>query len=382
MSNARYQVGYNVPWRAGNELRYIDEAFRNYQLSGDGPFTKKCHDFFEEKYKFRKALLTNSCTDALELAAILLNIGPGDEVIVPSYTFVSTANAFALRGAEIIFADSGKDHPNIDAAEIEKLITKKTRAIVPVHYGGVACDMKKITALAAAHKIDVVEDAAQCIDAFCDDKPLGSFGTVGTFSFHETKNIHCGEGGMLTVNDEALIERAGIIRLKGTNRGAFERGEVDKYTWVDVGSSFAPGEMAAAFLYAQLEKLDVVQSKRMRLWNRYCTQLKPVEQEGKASLPVIPGYAGNNGHLFYLVCATESIRDGLIQWLDKRGVQALFHYQPLHSSPYFLQHHERRSLPNTERFARCIVRLPLFHELEENIADLICEEIISYFKQV
>lgn len=381
MRKTSFKIGFNSPFRTGNELRNIDEAFKNHQLSGDGYFTDKCHRHFEEKYGFRKALLTTSCTDALEMAALLLDIRPGDEVIVPGYTFVSTANAFVLRGAEIVFADSLPDHPNVDPESVQRCITSRTKAIVPVHYAGVACDMDTINALAAPILAAVVEDAAQAIDAYYRNKPLGSIGTLGAFSFHETKNIYCGEGGMLTVNDPNLIKRAEIIREKGTNRSAFFRGEVDKYTWVDIGSSFLPGEMAAAFLHAQLEQTKLIQDRRVLLWNHYYRQLAWLEKSEKVKLPVVHDYATNNGHLFYLVCADIQLRDGLIRWLNERGVQALFHYQPLHLSPYYLGKHQPKKLPNCERFASCIVRLPLYHELKENEIDLICESIVEYFSK-
>ncbi|MEY4937884.1 MAG: hypothetical protein RIS64_4243, partial [Bacteroidota bacterium] len=258
----KISIPFNKPFLTGKEVHYIYQAVQSGKISGDGLFTKKCHDFFEKRYHFKKALLTTSCTDALEMAAILINIQPGDEVIMPSYTFVSTANAFVLRGAKIIFADSMRNHPNMDADSLESLITSRTKAIVPVHYAGVACDMDKIMALATKYNLYVIEDAAQAIDSFYKGKPLGSIGHLAAFSFHETKNIISGEGGMLAINDETFIERAEIIREKGTNRSKFFRGEIDKYGWVDIGSSYLPSDMIAAFLYAQLENLEVIQAKR------------------------------------------------------------------------------------------------------------------------
>ena len=300
-----HKTPFNKPYLTGNEVLYIYQAVSSNKISGDGMFTKKCHDFFEKRYGFRKCLLTSSCTDALEMAAILLNLKPGDEVIMPSYTFVSTATAFVLRGADIIFCDSRKDHPGMDEDQIEQLITERTKAIVPVHYGGVACDMDKIMDLAAKYNLHVVEDAAQSIDSYYTGrdgikKPLGSIGHLAAFSFHETKNIMSGEGGMLVINDEKFMERAEIIREKGTNRSKFFRGELDKYGWVDIGSSFLPSDIIAAFLYAQLENLDDIQKKRILLWNTYWDVLSPFAK-GSFSLPYIPSYATNNAHMFYIV---------------------------------------------------------------------------------
>ena len=290
------KIPFNKPYLTGKELDNIHEAILKGHISGDGFFTKKCHHFFEESFGFKKVLLTTSCTAALEMTAILANISPGDEVIIPSYTFPSTATAFALRGAHIIFADSKKEHPNIDETLIESLITPKTKAIVPVHYGGVACDMDQIMGLAKKHDLFVVEDAAQAINSLYKGIPLGQIGHFGTFSFHETKNISSGEGGMLAINDEHFIARAEIIREKGTNRSAFFRGEVDKYGWVDIGSSFLPSDIIAAFLYAQLENLERIQKKRIEIWNCYYEGLKPLSDQGLFLLP--PLSSSNNAHLF------------------------------------------------------------------------------------
>jgi dTDP-4-amino-4,6-dideoxygalactose transaminase len=289
------------------------------KISGDGSFTKKCHAFFEQMYGFKKSLLTTSCTDALELAALLLRIQPGDEVIIPSFTFVSTANAFGLRGAHIRFVDSRSDHPGMDEDKVEELITDKTKVIVPVHYAGVATDMDKINGLARKYNLHVVEDAAQAIDAYYigrDGKtPLGACGDLGAFSFHETKNVMAGEGGMLAINKEEFIGRAEILREKGTNRSAFFRGEVDKYNWVDIGSSFLPSDIIAAFLFAQLENIRSIQERRTAIWNRYNQRLKELEKEGKVGCPVLPGYATQNAHMYYLICRNLDERNRLIDFL-------------------------------------------------------------------
>ena len=350
------------------------QAVFSGKISGNGVFTKKCQSFFETRYGFKKCLLTTSCTDALEMAAILCDIQPGDEVIVPSYTFVSSALAFVRQGAKIVFADSCTDNPNIDADKIEALITPKTKVIVPVHYAGVACDMDKIMAIANQYNLLVVEDAAQAIDSFYKGRPLGGIGHLATFSFHETKNIISGEGGMLVINDERFIRRAEIIWEKGTNRAEFFRGEVNKYGWVDTGSSFLPSEIIAAFLYAQLENLDMIQDKRKELWNCYWQQLKSTSEKGLFTLPNIPLYATNNAHMFYLVCNNLEERTKLIRELKDNGIMSVFHYLSLHSSDYYKNKHDGRELPNCDRFADCLVRLPMFYELEkENI-----QEIVSY----
>ena len=310
-------IVFNKPYLTGKETEYIHEAVLSGKISGDGIFTKKCHQFFEDRFGFKKCLLTTSCTDALEMAAILINTQPGDEVIVPSYTFVSTANAFALRGAKIVFADSSPDNPNIDIDILESLITPKTKAIVPVHYAGIACDMDKITALAGKYGLYVIEDAAQAIDSYYTGsdnikRALGSIGHMAAFSFHETKNIMSGEGGMLVINDNRFIERAEIIREKGTNRSKFFRGEIDKYGWVDIGSSFLPSDIIAAFLYAQLENLDDIQNKRKAIWDVYFDVFKTLDSEGTIRVPSIPSYATNNAHMFYLVCKSIEERTELM----------------------------------------------------------------------
>jgi dTDP-4-amino-4,6-dideoxygalactose transaminase len=373
------QIPFNKPFLSGNELKYIQEAVESGKISGDGVFSKKCHKFFEEKYGFKKTLLTTSCTDALEMSAILIDIKPGDEVIMPAYTFVSTANAFVLRGASITFCDSRADNPNIDEDRIEELITPKTKAIVCVHYGGIACEMNNINEIASRHNLFVIEDAAQAIDSFYNNIPLGSIGNIGTFSFHETKNVISGEGGMIAVNDERFIKRAEIIREKGTNRSAFFRGEVDKYGWIDIGSSFLPSELIAAFLYAQLEHLDAIQKKRKLLWNLYFEGLKELASNGFIKLPYLPPYATNNSHLFYLVCKTSTDRENLIAYLKANGVNAVFHYLSLHKSAYYSNKYKGGELPNSDYYSDCLVRLPLYKDLEESQVNYIIDLINKFF---
>lgn len=374
-------IPFNKPYLHGRELVYIVESVASGKISGDGIFTRKCHNYFESNYHFSKALLTTSCTDALEMAAILLNIQPGDEVIAPSYTFVSTVNAFVLRGARIVFADSYPDHPNVDPKQIAELITPQTRAIVVVHYAGVACDMDAITSLAEQYNIPVVEDAAQAIDAFYKSRPLGSIGCLSTFSFHETKNIISGEGGLLVINDPQYVQRAEIIREKGTNRSSFFRGEVDKYGWVDIGSSFLPSDIIAAYLYAQLEQLNEIQRRRLEIWYRYLHALTPLVGVYGIKLPSIPDYATNNAHMFYLDCASLQQRSQLIQYLDLAGIKAVFHYQSLHQSPYFKGLHDGRSLPNADYFTDSIVRLPMYFDLSNDEVDFICEQVVTCLRQ-
>ena len=362
-------IGFNKPYLTGKEGHYIYQAVLSGKISGDGVFTKKCSAFFEDRFGFNKCLLTTSCTDALEMAALLLNIQPGDEVIMPSYTFVSTSNAFVLRGAKIIFCDSRTDHPGINEDLIEPLITERTKAIVPVHYAGVACDMDKIMALAEKYNLYVVEDAAQAIDSYYTGKdgikrPLGSIGHLAAFSFHETKNIMSGEGGMLVINDERFKQRAEIIREKGTNRSQFFRGEVDKYGWVDIGSSFLPSDIIAAFLFAQLENLDDIQAKRTKIWNAYYAALKPLEEKGLFTVPFIPDYATNNAHMFYIICKDLETRSYMIKLLKDSGVNAVFHYLSLHKSPYYAVTHGDRDLPETDRYTDCLLRLPMYYELD------------------
>ena len=374
-------IDFNRPHFTGNELRYIQDAVEEKKhISGNGMYTKLCQHFFEEKYGFKKCLLTTSCTDALEMCAMLCDIRPGDEVIVPSYTFVSSALAFVRAGAKIVFADSMSRNPNIDAETIEALITPKTKVIVPVHYAGVACDMDKIMEIAHRHSLIVVEDAAQAIDSCYKVRPLGTIGHLSAFSFHETKNIISGEGGMFGINDERFIRRAEIIWEKGTNRAEFFRGEVNKYGWCDVGSSFLPSEVMAAFLWAQLEELEDIQNKRKKLWNKYYELLEPLAANGYFMLPDIPDYATNNAHMFYLVCKSLEDRTALIRHMKEEGVQAVFHYLSLHSSPYYQDKHDGRALPNCDHYADCLVRLPMYYDLAEEQVGQICEQIQIYYK--
>ncbi len=372
-------IPFNKPYLSGNELQYIGEAVQSGKISGNGVFTKKCQQFFEEKYGFRRCLLTTSCTDALEMAAILCDIQAGDEVIVPSYTFVSTANAFVLRGAKIVFADSSVENPNLDADKLSVLITPKTKAIVVVHYAGIACDMDKIMAIAEANNLFVIEDAAQAVDSFYKGRPLGSIGHLSAFSFHETKNIISGEGGMLVINDERFEKRAEIIWEKGTNRSAFWRGEVDKYNWVDIGSSFLPSEVVAAYLFAQLENLEKIQSRRKQIWAKYYEAFSTLEQSGKLKLPIVPSYATNNAHMFYLLTNSIEQRDVLIGFLKENKIYAVFHYISLHSSPFYKEKAGDVSLPISDYYSDCLVRLPLFYELTEVEQQLIINKIIEFY---
>ena len=372
-------IPFNKPYLTGRESNYIKEVFESGKISGDGNFTRRCNEFFQSVYGFKKPLLTTSCTDALEAAAILLNIEPGDEVIAPSYTFVSTVNAFVLRGAKIVFADSEMQTANLDTTKIEELITKKTKAIVPVHYAGVACDMDAIMRIAAKHNLFVVEDAAQAIDSYYNSKPLGSIGHLAAFSFHETKNIISGEGGMLSVNDEQFEKRAEIIREKGTNRSAFFRGEVDKYGWVDVGSSFLPSEIIAATLLAQLESISDIQARRKKIWNIYSEKLQPLADKGIISVPHIPAYATNNAHMFYIVCKNLDERTRLISHLKSYNISAVFHYLSLHKSPFYSGRHDGRELPVADKLTDCLLRLPFYYELKEEEIAFVCKTIIDFF---
>lgn len=373
-------IPFNKPYLTGKEVHYIYQAVFSGKISGDGMFTKKCHEFFEKRYGFKKCLLTSSCTDALEMASILVDIKPGDEVIMPSYTFVSTATAFVLRGAKIVFCDSRKDHPGIDEDLIEALITERTKAIVPVHYGGVACDMDKIMDIANKHGIFVIEDAAQAIESYYTGRdgvkrPLGSIGHLAAFSFHETKNIMSGEGGMLVVNDDRFVHRAEIIREKGTNRSQFFRGEIDKYGWVDIGSSFLPSDIIAAFLYAQLENIDDIQKKRVAIWENYLSLLSAMKID--FSLPYIPPYATNNAHMFYVVFKNIEDRSKLIKHLKDNEVNAVYHYLSLHKSQYYTPMYDGKELPETDRYTDCLLRLPMFYELTEQNIHKVVQELTN-----
>lgn len=376
------RIPFNKPFLTGKETHYIYQAVSTGKLSGNGVFTKKCQEFFEKKYGFKKCLLVTSGTDALEMCAMLCNLKSGDEVIVPSYTFVSTALAFLREGAKVVFADSMDSNPNLDATKLESLITPRTRVIVPVHYAGVACDMDAIMSIAERHNLLVVEDAAQAIDSYYKERPLGSIGHLGAFSFHETKNITAGgEGGLLTINDERFIRRSEILWEKGTNRAEFFRGAVNKYGWVDMGSSFLPSEINAAFLWAQLENLDEIQNKRKKTWEQYYKGLKGIAAEGKVRLPQIPNYATNNGHLFYLVCRNLKERSNLIAYLKEHDIIAPFHYLSLHKSDYYSKNYKEyvRELPFCDMYADCLFRLPLFYELSEEQTDLIISLINEFY---
>lgn len=372
-------IPFNKPHLTGKEMHYIYQAVSSGKISGNGIYTRKCQQFFENRCGFKKALLTTSCTDALEMCALLINIQPGDEVIVPSFTFVSTALAFVREGAKIVFADSRSDHPGIDEEKIEELITPKTKAIVPVHYAGVACDMDKIMSLAEKYNLVVVEDAAQAIDSYYKGRPLGSIGHLAAFSFHETKNINSGEGGLLAINDERFIKRAEIIWEKGTNRSEFFRGEVNKYGWVDTGSSFLPSEITSAYLWAQLENLDDIQQIRSGIWNHYYERFT-YAQLSKIRLPSIPEYASNNGHIFYLVCEDIDQRTTLIEYLKNKDILSVFHYLCLHRSEFYQRKHDGRSLKNADYFESRLVRLPLFYDLEESQVSHIIDSITAFYK--
>lgn len=373
-------IYFNKPHLTGKELGYMKKAVKTGKISGDGMFTKECQVFMEKRYGFGKALLTNSCTDAIEMAALLCNLKTGDEIIAPSFTFVSTVNPFVLRGANIVFADSTSINPNMDVRQLEKRITGKTKAIAVVHYAGIACDMDAILELAKQHNLLVVEDAAQCIDSFYKKKALGSIGQLGAFSFHESKNIITGEGGMFTINDKEFIERAEIIWEKGTNRRAFFKGKADKYEWVDVGSSFLPSEITAAFLKAQLDELDIIQQKRKMLWMRYHKYFQELSAAKNITLPVIPDYATNNAHLYYIVCRSNSERGKLIEHLDKNKIQAVFHYQSLHKSPYYKNQYKGVELPNADRYSDCLLRLPLYYDLKLEEVEYIGEKVAAFYK--
>lgn len=375
------RIDFNRPFLTGKEAHYMYQAVYTGKLSGNGVFTKKCQKYFEDKYGFRKCILTTSGTDALEMAAILCDVKPGDEVIVPSYTFVSSALAFVRQGARIVFADSCSNNPNIDPDKLEALITPKTRVIVPVHYAGIACDMDRIMEIADRHNLFVVEDAAQAIDSYYKDRPLGGIGHFGCFSFHETKNVTAGgEGGMLCVNDERFVRRAEIIWEKGTNRAEFFRGMVNKYGWVDTGSSFLPAEINSAFLLAQLENLDNIQSRRKAIWQQYYDGLKPLEERGWLVLPQIPDYATNNAHMFYVVCRNIDERTKLIAKMRGQDICLAFHYLSLHLSDYYRStENNTPSLPNCDRYADCLVRLPMYFELTDDDVNEVINQIKDFY---
>jgi dTDP-4-amino-4,6-dideoxygalactose transaminase len=373
------RIPFNCVSRVGTEFGYIREAFDHMQICGDGVFTKKCHEFLEHELGVRKALLTTSCTHALEMAALLLNIGPGDQVILPSFTFISTANAFVLRGAKPIFIDIRPDTLNLDETLLEPLINRATKAIVPVHYAGVGCEMDAVLSIAGRYGIAVVEDNAHGLFGRYKGRYLGTFGCLATQSFHETKNFSCGEGGALLINDRQYVERAEIIREKGTNRSAFFRGEVDKYTWMDVGSSYLPSDILAAILYAQFEVKDAIQAKRRRIWERYLEGLRDWAAERGIGVPCVPAHCSQSYHIFYLLLPDPETRQELIDHLKQRGILSVFHYMPLHESAMGKRFGGYKGqCPVTERISERLLRLPLYSGLSEADQETILEAIYAF----
>jgi dTDP-4-amino-4,6-dideoxygalactose transaminase len=382
MPDPKEIIPFNKPFIIGREIEYITKAVGSGHLAANGYFASQCRDFFAKQYGVSTNVLTTSCTSALELAALLLNIQPGDEIIAPSFAFVSTVNPFVLRGAKIIFADSSANHPNIDVDSIEALITSRTRAIVCVHYAGMACDMAKLMEISNRRKIPVIEDAAHAIESkWNGTQQLGTIGKMGCFSFHETKNIIAGEGGLLCINDQTLAERAELISNKGTNRSAFFRGETSKYEWVSEGSSFIPSELTAAYLFAQLEEKDKIQTDRMRSWNQYHEELEVLEKKQVVERPFIPAYAMSNGHIYYLVCKSQEERAKLMHTLKNENILAVFHYQSLHKSPFYRDKHDGRELPNADRLSECLLRLPLFYGIKAAQISRICSIVKDFYQQ-
>lgn len=374
-------ISFNKPCVVDKSEEYLIDVLHSGKLSGNGDYTKKCHSFFENKYGFSKVLLTTSGTDALEMAALLIDAKEGDEIIVPSYTFVSSALAFTRQGARIVFADSEENTPNLDISKLETLITPRTKAIVPVHYGGVAVDMGPLLELAKKHHLFIIEDAAQAIDSYYKGKSLGALGDLGCFSFHDTKNITAGEGGMLVINNPDFFKRAEILWEKGTNRSEFFRGEVNKYGWVDTGSSFLLSELNAALLYSQLEKMEVIQGRRIAIWNRYYNGLKPLSENGAFSLPFIPSYATNNAHMFYITTKTSEDRTNLIAFLKNNGVHAVFHYLSLHKSQFAENHHMGgMNLPMSDFYTEHLLRLPIFYSLMDDDVDIVIDLIKKFYE--
>ncbi len=375
------KIPFNRPFIVGKELDYMAQSVLNSHISGDGPFTKKCQAFMEEKFKAKKILLTQSCTAALEMAAILCEVGSGDEVILPSFTFVSTANPFYIRGCKLVFMDIRPDTLNIDETKIEQAITEKTRVIVPVHYAGVGCEMDTIMDIAYQHNLYVVEDAAQGVNAKFNNKYLGTIGDIGTYSFHETKNVVCGEGGAIVINKEKFIERAEIIREKGTNRSKFFRGEVDKYTWVDIGSSYLPSDLLAAFLYAQLENMDEICKRRQEIFDYYYQGLTPLAMDGFLRLPVVSPECECNSHMFYIILKDEETRNALMDYLKSNGILAIFHYLPLHLSLIGRSMgYKDDQFPVTESMSGRLLRLPFYYNLKKEEQDEVVRSIKIFFK--
>ncbi len=377
-----YKIPFNKPFIVGKELYYISQSVLSGKIAGDGLFTKKCHKLLEKTFGAKKILLTHSCTAALEMAAILCDIKEGDEVIMPSFTFVSTANAFYLRGAKLVFIDINKNTLNMDETLLEEAITDRTKAIVPVHYAGQACEMDTIMRIAREHNLYVVEDAAQGVNSKYKDKYLGTIGDIGTYSFHETKNFICGEGGAIVLNNERFIERAEIIREKGTNRSKFFRGEIDKYNWVDIGSSFLPSDIIAAFLYAQLENMDQINIKRERIFDHYNKALIPLANDGMLRLPYLSSECETNNHLFYILLNDEETRNALMDYLKSKGILAVFHYLPLHLSPVGLSMgYKAGQLPVTEAMSCRLLRLPFYFEITSEEQDFVVKTIYDFFKE-
>ena len=375
-------IPFNKPTIVGNELKYIEEAINSCKISGDGIFTRKCSEFMEERLSAKKVLLTTSCTHALELASILINIKQEDEIIVPSYTFVSTVNAFILRGGVPVFVDIRDDTLNIDENKIEEKITKKTKAIFVVHYAGVSCEMDTIKSIAGKHNLYIIEDAAQGVNAKYKDRYLGTIGDIGTYSFHETKNYYCGEGGAIVLNDDNFIESAEIIREKGTNRTKFFRGEIDKYTWVDIGSSYLSSDILAAFLYGQFEKLDETNDKRKAIYENYYNGLKDLQSEGLLRLPIIPSDCVTNYHMFYIILPTEKKRNNLMYELKSKGILAVFHYLPLHTSPMGQKYgYKHGDLPMTEDLSARVLRLPIYNSFGKDEQQYVIQNIYEYLKK-
>lgn len=375
------KIPFNKPSFIGHELEYICKAVLSGKISGDGTYTEKCQKLLEKKLSAKKVLLTTSCTHALELVSILLDLKEEDEVIVPSYTFVSTVNAFMLRGAKPVFVDIRLDTKNIDENLIEEKITKKTKAIFPVHYAGISCNMNKIKEVANQYNLFVVEDAAHAIGAKYENDFLGTIGTFGCYSFHETKNIMCGEGGALVINDEKFIERAEIIREKGTNRSKFARGEIDKYTWLDIGSSYLPSDVLAAFLYAQLENIDKINSIRRNVYDLYVEAFRELEKEGRLCLPFIPTNCSSNYHMFYILLENQVERDNMIQYLKEQGIVSVFHYLPLHTSPMGLKlGYKEGDFPVTENVSKRLLRLPFYNEMTEEEQEYVIYQSKAYLK--
>lgn len=373
------EIPFNRPLILGAEQEYISRVFASGLFAGSGDFGKLCQQNLEKRFGYRKCLLTTSCTAALEFAALMLNIGPEDEVIIPSYAFVTTANAFANRGAKIVFADSRSDHPSIDEGKVEELITPRTKAIVALHYGGAACNMEVLSRIALKYSLFLIEDNAQGIRSYFNDRPLGSIGNFGALSFHDTKNIHCGEGGAILVSDDRFEARAEVVWDMGTNKKEFKEGRVNSYGWVDLGGSFYPSELNSAFLASQLEQLDAVTERRLQVWNRYYDSFASIERSGKAERPKIPAYARHNGHTFYLVTKSLVERDRIIQYLRTNGIQAAFHFQSLHRSVYYENKHQGFAMSQADRFSDCLVRLPIYYSLNDEAQDKVINAVYDFY---